>query len=268
MVAGVQRGVGHALAHIPRLPMPQCRLLAGPAGGAAQACLAGVAFAALAAKRAREPPPRRPPRVFAADAAKQAVGAAAAHGAGLMIALLAGAAGRRKGGETVASECGWYLVAFALDTLSGAAIALAAHGAVVKAAIRSVAAGRASPAVRAVAACGEYGDPPSLARLAPQLAAWTACVVLGRAACGALVAVAFGALAVAAAGVDRILTPLGPSGELFAVMLAGPCLLNVAQILVQDAHLKARGKMGGGGRAAELSPRSSLLPASTPPSAP
>ena len=229
-------------------PMPPaCRLLAGPSAAAAQIVLAALSLAALAARRARERP-RRPARVFAFDVAKQATSAAAAHAAGLGIAVAAAAGGGEAGarGERgAASECGWYLVAFALDTVVGTAAALALHRALVRAATRAAARPAAPPWVRSVAACGCYGDPPSARALAPQLAEWVACVLAGRALCGALVWAGLPWLVRCAAGVDGALAGAGPTGELFAVMLAGPLALNLAQALVQDGVLR-RGKAGGG----------------------
>ena len=102
--------------------MPPCRLLAGPAAAAAQLSLAGVVLAVLLWKRAREHP-RRPLDVWGADVSKQVVGSAAAHAAGLAVALAAAAAQARaappSAARPVASECGWYAVAFTVDTAVG-----------------------------------------------------------------------------------------------------------------------------------------------------
>ena len=216
------------------MPPPPCRLLAGKSAAFAQLSLAAVCVAALLAKRAREPPPRRPPRVFAADLSKQAVAAAAAHGVGLIIAVAATSATAH-----ASSECGFYLVVFCLDTALGSAIAVLLHTACVRAAAAGVAAGRSGRAVTSIARCGEYGE-PLLPSLLPQLAEWTLCVLAARAVCACVAAASLPALTVAAAGVDAALAPLGPSGELFIVMLLGPITLNVVQALVQDAALKHR----------------------------
>lgn len=224
------------------LPMPPptaaggrpCRLLAGPAAAAAQLALAALCVGALLLKRHRERP-RRARRVWAADVSKQAVSAAAAHAAGLTIAVAAAT-------HTHAhSECGFYLIVFTIDTAVGSALALALHALAVRTAAATVAAGKASStgAIGWIARCGAYGD-PLLASLLPQLLEWTLCVLAARAACGGLAAAALPAVARAAAGVDRVLAPLGASGELFFVMLAGPVALNILQALVQDGVLKRR----------------------------
>ena len=249
----------------PHMPPPPCRLLAGKAALLAQLALAAVCVAALLAKRAREPPPRRPPRVFAADVSKQALAAAAAHGVGLTIAVAAASATAH-----ASSECGFYLCVFVLDTALGSALSVALHTACVRAAAAAVAAGRAGRAVTSIARCGEYGD-PLLPSLLPQLAEWTLCVLIARAVCACIAAVSLPALTVAAAGVDTVLAPLGPSGELFIVMLLGPITLNVIQALIQDAALKhRRGGERARGEGGVVLPgaeeRGGLLPATAAPS--
>jgi hypothetical protein len=274
--------------HPPPSP-PPCRLLAGPAGAAAQAALAVAALAALFFKRVREPPPVRPLGVWGADVSKQLLGAAAAHTAGLLVALgVAGAGSGGSGGGGTgpaagpgggwrpASECGWYAVAFSVDTLVGTGLAVYLHRAAVRAAGRraGVSAGgggggggpSTTTFLEAVARCGEYGRPgPRLALFVPQALEWVACVLAARACCAALVWAFRVPLSRAASAVDALFAGGARSAdaELAAVMVTGPLALNIAQALVQDAVLVGRrrwrqGQGGGGGGGAAASPRAAL----------
>jgi len=246
-------------------PPPTCRLLAGPAAALSQAALAALVLAALLWKRAREYP-RRPIGTWGADVAKQVLGAAAAHSAGLVVALLAAGSGppsasggADRAGGAAPSECGWYAVAFALDTGLGTWLGVALHRAAVRAAARAVAGSPAPPPpplapaptpplaisfTEAVSRCGDYGKPPSASLFIPQALEWVGCVLAARAACGALIAVLHTPLRAVAGGVDAAFARSPPGLELAAVMVAGPLVLNCVQALVNDAVLARRRRVG------------------------
>lgn len=234
----------------PPPPQKTCRLLAGPSGALAQATLAFAALLALFYKRLRETPPVRPLNVWGMDVSKQLLGAAAAHAAGLAVALFVAAGPPpARAGWKPASECGWYAVAFTVDTLIGTGLAVWLHRAAVAAAGRRT--GRGGPPtptsatappsfVHAVARCGDYGSPPRLAAFVPQALEWVACVVAARALCAVVVWLLRSPLSAAASAVDALFAGAAPATELAAVMVTGPLALNIAQALVQDAVLAGR----------------------------
>jgi len=239
-----------------------CELLGGAHGVIAQLALASVALISLVLKRYTERP-RRPVQIWGFDVSKQAFAAGAAHGCGMLWAILMARYTSQR-----ASECAWYFVVFTVDTSCGMAVALYLHALVlrvVQAHYAQASSGvelgevdarlKQAPAfsVRlwtgAVAMCGQYGDPPSLRIFLPQMAEFVACVVAGRLVCGAAVFLGAVPLGFAARGVDALFVAAAPAGreedvaeaELWTVMVLGPLTMNVVQVLVQDAFLKFRG---------------------------
>ena len=211
--------------------------------------------------------PQRPPLVWGFDVSKQVVGMGAAHASGLIIAILV-----HHTSANAASECSWYFVAYTFDTTLGVFLTLAIHKLVLKY-IQStytahatqkylgVAAPREHGATQggveaevgvegswavAITECGRYGDPPSFKRWTYQAAEWSACVVAARALCGAFVVLLSRVLVNVASALDSLFSNR-PTLLLFVVMVCCPLLMNAAQLLVQDAYLKWKGRGGGGG---------------------
>lgn len=224
----------------------QCRLLAGPAAVWAQAVLALLAFGSLVYKRHRERP-QRALEIWALDVSKQVVSMFAAHVCGMLIALLA------HHSSTQSSECAWYFVAYTFDTTLGLGLTVAFH----KTVIRFAKCWKKRHAARLtvssdrwfdiVAQCGDYGEPPSLLRWWIQMVEWVLCVVGARAVCGTLVIV-LGPVLVHAARLLDWLFQGHPTLLLFAVMIICPLLMNMIQVLIQDAILMwRRGGPGAGG---------------------
>mmetsp|Transcript_34047 Transcript_34047/g.47186 ORF Transcript_34047/g.47186 Transcript_34047/m.47186 type:complete len:256 (+) Transcript_34047:238-1005(+) len=233
----------------------ECGLLSGLNGIFAQFALAFVALLSLVLKRQSEKP-RRPLNVWIYDVSKQAFAAAAAHGMGMVWAILVA----RYRAEEKASQCAWYLVVFTVDTTCGVALALYLHRLAVQAAARACQGelregvglqgwrGSCRPSLAAVAACGHYGDPPSLAFFLPQMGEFVMCVFCGRLACGLTVLTFAPLLGVSARLIDQIFRSIfahattAATAELWSVMVLGPLTMNVIQVLVQDAFLKFRGR--------------------------
>lgn len=189
------------------------------------------------------------------DVSKQVVGMGCAHLSGLIIAIVVHAV------SSTASQCAWYAVAFTFDTTLGVALTLLLHSAILK---RLAVEAKDLPENHvssdslpdlqqhegttrqeswraAIAACGNYGDPPSMRRWGLQAAEWAVCVVAARAMCGGAVVALSPALEAAAAALDALFAG-HPTLLLFAVMVACPLLMNAAQLLLQDAGLRGRGR--------------------------
>lgn len=215
------------------VPPAQCKLLTGPAAASAQLLLAVAAFSVLLYKRSVEHP-QRPYKVWSMDVSKQVVSSAAAHGCGMVIAVLASRAQAHE-----VSSCAWYFVAFSFDTTLGVSIAIIFHKAAVKWAKQM--ASRQGPDdmswQKSLAECGSYGDPPSFRRFYIQLAEFSVAVIVGRVICGSMVILGRGILIHVAAVLDRLFYG-HPTALLYFVMVMCPLCMNLIQALVQDAVLK------------------------------
>lgn len=208
----------------------QCRLLAGPPAFAAQAVLAIIALLGLILKRQKEVP-QRPIKVWGMDVSKQVVSTAAAHLAGMSIAIVLA--------STRVSECAWYFVAFSFDTTLGVAIALGLHTCAVRSARKMCSREPPNAVLLSIAECGHYGEPPSLSRLWPQLVEFTSAVLTARFCCGLLIFLLREALVHMAHVLDDLFQDR-PTHLLFFVVIACPLTMNLLQALIQDHVLKRR----------------------------
>ncbi|KAK9805878.1 hypothetical protein WJX73_000180 [Symbiochloris irregularis] len=206
-----------------------CRLLVGPAAASAQLVLAVIAFVSLVYKRHTEKP-QRPVSVWAMDVSKQVFSALVAHFAGMGIAIVLAT-------QAHVSECAWYFVAFTFDTTLGVAIALGLHTAAVRTARHFTKKEKPHPVLLSIAECGNYGTPPSVWRLWPQLIEFSTAVLLARMLCGSLIILLRGSLAHIAGLLDSIFK-VHTTAELFFVMIACPLTMNVLQAIIQDTVLK------------------------------
>lgn len=99
--------------------LEECKLLSGEFAALLQVLLGLIALSVLVGKRLRETP-RRPLPVWGFDASKQMIGAAFAHVANLLIAiLLYSYEDAHADSDQQVDQCAFYFVNFALDTSFG-----------------------------------------------------------------------------------------------------------------------------------------------------
>lgn len=224
--------------------MAECSLLQGVAAITAQICLATIAFSSLIYKRMRERP-QRPLLVWTLDVSKQIVSMTAAHTCGLFIAILASAST-----PVHASECAWYAIAFTFDTSLGLVLTILLHKAAVRVATLIeespsffLSAVSASLVAASITKCGVYGTERPILVWSIQAAEWTTCVVIARAICGALVLI-FGPILLSIADSIDIVFEGHPVALLYSVMILCPLIMNVIQMIIQDAVLKSQRQTG------------------------
>ncbi|KDD73639.1 hypothetical protein H632_c1973p0, partial [Helicosporidium sp. ATCC 50920] len=85
--------------------------------------------------------------------------------------------------------------------------------------------------------CGDYGDPPQLRRWGVQLFEWIFCVLVARVGVGTVVLLMHCFLLTIARALDRRFED-HPRLLLATVMVCCPIILNMTQVLIQDAFLK------------------------------
>jgi len=222
-----------------------CRLLGGAFANGLQLVLAVIAFSTLLLKRARERPPLEL-RIWVLNVGKQVVSLTVAHAFAVVASIFVSTT------LQAASECAWYAVIFSVDTVVGTALALILHKCALQAAQlyvhkQSSLSSRARSVCEMVVNCGSYGSPPSLVAWAWQALEWTLCVLLARFLCATVVAfLGPTLLAAIAEGIDQRFG--GHQGlQLVSVMILWPLLVNIAQVLLQDAVLRAKRLHGGNG---------------------
>ena len=276
----------------------ECYLLQGASALVAQLLLGFISFSALYMKRQERekfstPPffnfffpflyrlrehPQRPTSIWAFDVSKQIVGMACAHTSGLLIAITA-----HHTSTSNASQCAWYFVAFTFDTTLGVALTMTLHKLIIKRlqehtlfinnhsdnltpspSFSASSSSSFSEWRQWIVDCGDYGQPPEVKRWAVQAGEWAVCVVAARAVVGVSVLAGGPLLHAIADDIDVLFTG-HPTFLLYSVMICCPLLMNAAQLLVQDALLKARGggedgggDGGGGGGETLFSPYSDV----------
>ena len=100
--------------------------------------------------------PRRPFNIWSLDVSKQVVSTAAAHFAGIFIAIWLA--------SHAVSQCAWYFVAFSVDTTLGVCITVSLHKLALRKAQQACAANTRSSAdswATSIAECGDYGESSS-----------------------------------------------------------------------------------------------------------
>lgn len=221
-----------------------CRLVAGWFAGGVQGLLAVVAFSTLLFRRTRERPPLEF-HTWVLNVGKQVVSLTVAHAFAIIASIFFSTRTPH-----AASECAWYAVIFSVDTVVGTALTLVLHACVIRAAQLYVLkqpglSSRASMVCEMVANCGSYGSPPSLVVWAWQALEWTLCVLLARFLCATVVAwLEPTLLAELAEAIDRRFGGR-PGLQLLVVMILWPLAVNSAQVLLQDAVLRAKQLHGG-----------------------
>ncbi len=221
-----------------------CRLLGGWFAYGMQFMLAVVAFSTLLFRRTRERPPLEF-HIWVLNVGKQVVSLTVAHAFAIVASIFFSTRTPQ-----AASECAWYAVIFSVDTVVGTALTLILHTCVIRAAQLYVhkqasLSSRVRMVCEMVVNCGSYGSPPSLVVWAWQALEWTVCVLLARFLCATVVALLGPTLlAEIAEGIDMRFG--GRQGlQLASVMILWPVLVNSAQVLLQDAVLRAKRYHGG-----------------------
>ncbi len=200
----------------------KCSLVGSTYGILLQCLLGVIALAFLVGKRYLEPAKvRRSWGVWAADASKQAIGAAVAHGMNMLLAarFVAGAE----------SECLFYLVHFLTDALFGLVINI-----LLIMTFDSIAETGFYPEVFR---SGDYGYEFSWPTWFAQLSLWLGIVCVSKAVIVTAIVLPFRDPMYTI--VDRIFSPLVnyPRVELFLIMVAIPLVFNAIAFWVQDSFL-------------------------------
>jgi len=213
----------------------ECSLTQGLFALLVQVMLGILCFASLLVKRHLECP-RRSLEVWVMDTSKQAASSVCAHLSGIAIASIMEAATKTSG----TNECAWYFVTFSVDTTIGVSFAYL----MLQAVQRGSAAVGCCPALQN---SGSYGEPPDWALWQHQMAVWCAITVAARGCCGGTIYALRAPLAAVAVAVA---TPFEgqPRLLLLLVMVACPLFMNIAQLWLQDAFLKAKASGPQGGR--------------------
>jgi hypothetical protein len=198
----------------------QCSLLGNTYGIVLQLVLGVIAFLALVIKRLLEPEKvRRSWSIWAADAAKQAIGALSAHVINMLLST----------GFVVGmqSECLFYMVNFLADAVVGLFINII---------LLKVVDGIASTG--AIRASGDYGRRGfSWAAWFSQLSVWLGIIAISKLVVVCAVVLPFKAPLYTL--VELCFAPLArsPKTELFLIMVLIPLLFNAVAFWVQDAFL-------------------------------
>eukprot|EP00756_Hemistasia_phaeocysticola_P045874 Hpha_TRINITY_DN19634_c0_g1::TRINITY_DN19634_c0_g1_i1::g.186117::m.186117 len=220
--------------HAPTSPdgrVGYCELMSGGFAFLIQVALLICACVALIIKRQRERP-RRPLKVWAMDASKQAFSSGAAHLIGMSVAYALGEATAKK------HQCGWYLVTFTTDTSLGVLVAWRL--------LRKLEKEARKRGWLWLAESGSYRDPardhdpqvePSVKVWLAQLACFCVIVLLARFCCATFLFAMINVLKYPAEGLTSLFEG-HPKAYLTTVMLVGPGLMNLVQALVQDQFLK------------------------------
>ncbi|OQR86617.1 hypothetical protein ACHHYP_10346 [Achlya hypogyna] len=194
----------------------RCTLLSGTFDTLVQVGLGLFALTVLVVKRYLERP-MRPVKVWLFDASKQAIGAFAAHGANMFIAILLTSAASD---NTEADQCAFYFVNFTLDTTFGVLLNYAFLRLLVRAAERRNWTTLQVP--------GDYGNPIRLRTWLLQLSTWILIIFTVKIVIGSGIFVLEGPLGDVAAWIFHPLRE-HPHIELLIVMVACPCLMNGLQ---------------------------------------
>jgi hypothetical protein len=219
----------------------QCVLIQGFWAVLCQILLFLLALSTLVYKRSRENP-KIPYDVWILDVSKQMLSSGAAHGLALAVAIWLTLTK-----DSSVSECSWYSIMYSVDTILGTLLTYIFHRLAIIMASKRLQA--SSPdhqshnaerfILESIVTCGHYGDPPSLRRWAWQALEWILCVLAARSVCGFVVFMYAQGLEGLAASLDTLFGS-HPTLQLYVVMIIYPLCMNSAQVLIQDAILRAK----------------------------